>query len=160
MDVIVINLFFCLVLPNPAYPVVDGCNPGQYCVLEVHRQGILTCTVRGIRPKMKLIWQTFHESSSTEISFSDQETTVTTHEDDTFDVSVTANYNAKHSANDKITIECKVPDTEGNIFHLSSKLDLLFVTGEFLCYKGGIDHFPFSISKLTVFLIAYSNIMK
>ncbi|KAJ8049686.1 NLR family CARD domain-containing protein 4 [Holothuria leucospilota] len=118
--------------PNPAYPVVDGCNPGQYCVLEVQRQGILTCTVRGIRPKIKLMWQTFYESSSTQISFSDQETTVTTNEDDTFDVSVTAHFNAMHSSNDKIRIECKVPDTKENIFRLSSKLDLLFVPAKLM----------------------------
>ncbi|PIK42370.1 hypothetical protein BSL78_20767, partial [Apostichopus japonicus] len=43
-----------MVDPTPIFPVIDGCNHQQYCVLEKQPQDVLTCSVLGIRPKVVL----------------------------------------------------------------------------------------------------------
>lgn len=117
------------VFPVPAYLIVEGCNPNQYCVLEIERIGTLTCTARGIRPKVKLTWRNVFDSSSNKILFRSQQTTFITKEDGTFDVLHTVEYDASRVFHQKLTIECKVSAKEEKVFPLATKLDVLFVKG-------------------------------
>ncbi|KAJ8049687.1 Protein NLRC5 [Holothuria leucospilota] len=116
------------VIPVPAYPVVEGCSHEQYCVIEAKRQGTLTCTVKGIRPKVKLTWKPVYESGSEIISFQNQETTVTTNDDGTFDVSLTSHYTTDHTSTTRLTVECTVLQTDIQMLQLNTILDLVFVT--------------------------------
>lgn len=108
---------------------MEGCNPNQYCVLEIERVGILTCTARGIRPKVNLTWRNVFDSSSNGILFRSQQTTFITKEDSIFDVLHTVEYDASRVSHQKLTIECKVSGKEAKVFPLATKLDVLFVKG-------------------------------
>ncbi|KAJ8019125.1 hypothetical protein HOLleu_42491 [Holothuria leucospilota] len=112
------------VSPTPGYPVVDGCNHQHYCVLEVKREGSLTCKVMGIRPQIQLRWKTFHDSDVDLISFANQQLIVKDN-GETFDVSLTATYYVIDTSRDRLTIECKEREP-GHTFHLTTKLDLIF----------------------------------
>lgn len=110
--------------PIPLFPIVDGCSPERYCVLEVKHSGQLTCTVKGIRPEADLEWRVFHPDSSNLITFHDQRLNSKLL-GDTFDITLTSQFTVKNTANERITVECR---TTGPVqyFRLSSKFDLLF----------------------------------
>ncbi|KAJ8048891.1 NLR family CARD domain-containing protein 4 [Holothuria leucospilota] len=109
----------------PSYPMVEGCNPVQYCTLELPQSGHLKCTVTGIRPQVSLKWSVIQETESTMITFSDQQIEVTNN-GDTFDVSLTSMYNVKDVTVTRITAECKVSGSNEEIFDFPFKFDLHF----------------------------------
>ncbi|KAJ8023227.1 hypothetical protein HOLleu_35566 [Holothuria leucospilota] len=111
--------------PVPSYPIVEGCNNQQYCVLESDNEGSLTCKLKGIRPQVQLQWNTVLESDASSISFTNQHLTVT-ESGETFDVTLTSTYRVIDMSRDRLTIECKVPDSSEKLFNLTTKMDLLF----------------------------------
>ncbi|PIK42853.1 putative NLR family CARD domain-containing protein 4 [Apostichopus japonicus] len=50
---ITLHNVFVIVDPTPVFPVVDGCNHQQYCVLEKEPRDVLTCSILGTIPMMK-----------------------------------------------------------------------------------------------------------
>ncbi|PIK55939.1 hypothetical protein BSL78_07167, partial [Apostichopus japonicus] len=112
-----------IVDPIPAFPVVDGCNHQQYCVLEKEPRDQLTCSVLGIRPEVSLEWRAFRQE--TPIVFT-QHVLKVTKEGDGYDVSLTVNFDITLTAQDKITVECHVVGDNSELFGLSTKVDLLF----------------------------------
>ncbi|KAJ8050648.1 NACHT, LRR and PYD domains-containing protein 14 [Holothuria leucospilota] len=117
------------VLPVPEYPVIEGCNHEQYCVLTVEAEGRLTCKVKRIRPRVQLDLRKVFDQSSNVIEFYDKQlTTIGT--GDGFDVSLTSKYRIKDTSRKRVTIECRVVGTEIKDLDLSSKFDLLFMTVE------------------------------
>ncbi|XP_071838815.1 uncharacterized protein [Apostichopus japonicus] len=112
-----------IVDPLPAFPVVDGCNHQQYCVLEKEPRDQLTCSVLGIRPEVSLEWRAFRQE--TPIVFT-QHVLKVTKEGDGYDVSLTVNFDITLTAQDKITVECHVVGDNSEFFGLSTKVDLLF----------------------------------
>lgn len=113
-----------VVFPNPPHLIIEGCNHQQYCVLEVKAAGSLKCTVKSIRPQVELDFR----SSSELIHFYEKKITV---EDngDTFDISVISNYRFIGSPDSRTTVECGVINAAIGQLYLSTKLDLLFLTG-------------------------------
>ncbi|XP_071851915.1 uncharacterized protein [Apostichopus japonicus] len=109
------------VTPVPAYPVVDGCNHQQYCVLHVKQGDVLTCSVHGIRPEVKLEWKTFPDDAT--ISFSDQTHTVKQTED-TFDIVITSTISSASS--NRVTAICRVTESSNHQFDLSTTIDLFY----------------------------------
>ncbi|PIK41882.1 hypothetical protein BSL78_21279 [Apostichopus japonicus] len=107
----------------PAFPVVDGCNHQQYCVLEKELRDVLTCSVLGIRPEVTLEWRAFRQE--TPIVFT-QHAMKVTQKGDVYDVSLTVNYDITVAAQDKITVECHAVGENSELFSLSTKVDLLF----------------------------------
>ncbi|PIK42683.1 hypothetical protein BSL78_20466 [Apostichopus japonicus] len=91
-----------MVDPTPVFPVIDGCNHQQYCVLEKQPQDVLTCSVLGIRPKVALEWRAFREETA--IDFTQHQLTVT----------------------QRVTVECRAVGENAELFSLSTKVDLLF----------------------------------
>ncbi|KAJ8018891.1 hypothetical protein HOLleu_42873 [Holothuria leucospilota] len=116
------------VYPDPTYPVVDGCNHQQYCVLEVPLEGSLACTVKGIRPQVQLDITEVFERSSNVLQFYDKTITVKDH-GDTSDVLLTSKYRCHSVTESRLTVECKVVGTNIEELHLSTKFDLLFLHG-------------------------------
>ncbi|PIK47939.1 hypothetical protein BSL78_15209 [Apostichopus japonicus] len=112
-----------IVDPIPAFPVVDGCNHQQYCVLEKEPQDQLTCSVLGIRPEVSLEWRAFRQE--TPIVFTHNVLKVTK-EGDGYDVSLTVNFDITLTVQEKITVECHVVGDNSEFFSLSTKVDLLF----------------------------------
>ncbi|PIK53181.1 hypothetical protein BSL78_09934 [Apostichopus japonicus] len=107
--------------PVPAYPVVDGCNHQQYCVLHVKQGDVLTCSVHGIRPEVKLEWKTFPDDST--ISFSDQTHTVKQTED-TYDIVITSTISS--ASRNRVTAVCRVTESSNHQFDLSTTIDLFY----------------------------------
>ncbi|KAJ8018706.1 NLR family CARD domain-containing protein 4 [Holothuria leucospilota] len=121
------------VYPDPAYPVVDGCNHQQYCVLKVHSEGSLTCTVKGIRPRVQLDITEVFERSSNVLQFYDKTITIKDH-GDTSDVLLTSKYRCNSVTESRLTIECKVIGTNIEELHLSTKFDLLIFPERMIYY--------------------------
>lgn len=119
------NITFIAVTPIPGYPIIEGCNQEQYCVLEVDTKGRLTCTVRGIRPEVKLEWRVFHEESKELLIFHGQQVH-TRSNGDTMDVTLATEFTAKEIAEKRLTLECTAVGPSATYFDLSSKVDLLF----------------------------------
>ncbi|XP_071850906.1 uncharacterized protein [Apostichopus japonicus] len=120
-----IELYDVLVMvdPTPVFPVIDGCNHEQYCVLEKQPQDILTCSVMGIRPKMALEWRAFREE--TPIDFT-QHQFKETQRGDLYDISLTVNFDFTQTTKNKVTVECRAIGENAELFSLSTKIDLLF----------------------------------
>ncbi|KAJ8023818.1 Immune-associated nucleotide-binding protein 12 [Holothuria leucospilota] len=113
--------------PNPPYPVVEGCNHGQYCILEARREGNLKCSVFGIRPKVHLEWRSLHGHKLSSISFHRPNLTITK-KGGTFDVALNTRYRLERRYTNRLTIECIVAGQNANIFNISTKVDLVFET--------------------------------
>ncbi|XP_071851038.1 uncharacterized protein [Apostichopus japonicus] len=112
-----------MVDPTPSFPVIDGCNHQQYCVLEKQLQDVLTCSVLGIRPKVALEWRAFREETA--IDFTQHQFTVT-QMGDLYDISLTVNFDFTLTTQNKVTVECGAVGENAELFSLSTKVDLLF----------------------------------
>lgn len=109
----------------PADPVVEGCNNQQHCVLEEEYQGVLTCTVKNIRPQVELLWTTALAKEATAISFTDDHLIIDRN-GETFDVVLSSIYHINDKSRNKITVECVVSGPNKHLFNLSRKVDILF----------------------------------
>ncbi|KAJ8051018.1 NACHT, LRR and PYD domains-containing protein 1b allele 5 [Holothuria leucospilota] len=113
------------VQPVPAYPLIQGCNSNQHCVLEVEKEGILTCEIIGIRPLVKLEWKVPSSSQATLISFLSHQLTVKD-KGDTYDVTLTSLFRGRDSISGRITVECGVVEPNEIMYDLTTELHLLF----------------------------------
>ncbi|KAJ8051008.1 Protein NLRC5 [Holothuria leucospilota] len=114
-----------IVYPVPAYPLVNGCDHQQYCLLEVKREGFLNCTLLGIRPLVDIEWKVFHHGDTDLISFRQQRVTIIEN-GETFNVTVTTSYLSRVDSLDKITLECGVVEAKYG-FILPTKVEIEFV---------------------------------
>lgn len=114
--------------PVPAFPVIEGCNHQQYCVLEKQIQDVLTCTVSGIRPKVTLEWKVLGQDNA--ISFSEQTVTVT-QRDDRYDIILKAKLGIPVKPENRITVECIAVGENAEHFDLSTKIDVIFSNGKY-----------------------------
>ncbi|PIK38032.1 putative NLR family CARD domain-containing protein 4 [Apostichopus japonicus] len=112
-----------MVDPTPVFPVIDGCNHQQYCVLEKQPQDVLTCSVLGIRPKVVLEWRAFREETA--IDFTQHQFTVT-QMGALYDISLTVKFDFTLTTQNKVTVECSAVGENAELFSLSTKIDLLF----------------------------------
>lgn len=128
----VITKHLCLLLtvpPDPRYPVVKGCNHGQYCVLHIQQGDRVTCSILRIRPEVELQWkvvQTDHNA----VSFTDQIFTVKQN-GDTYDVVLISVVEYSLTTDNRITVKCSATGTHVEAFHLSTTLDLLIEKGKY-----------------------------
>lgn len=112
----------------PAFPVVVGCNPNQYCTIDTSaRSGNFTCKVEGIRPKVQLEWKEIVSgSSSQQITFRGHDTT-TDRRGDLFDVYLTSQYEIKSpKVESRITIECRIAGSNSDLFDAPARFDLQY----------------------------------
>ncbi|KAJ8021890.1 Interferon-induced very large GTPase 1 [Holothuria leucospilota] len=145
------------VQPFPVHPVVKGCNHQRNCVLEVHRSGILTCSVNGIRPVVKLEWKVSNETHSRSISFFNHTSSVITTSGETFNITLTSSYSVGFVK--QMTIECGVSGPDGDIFPVKSGVKLLFLPDltkqtEYSAFSTIIFAIVTSILFAAVFLLA------
>lgn len=91
--------------PDPAYPVVEGCNNKSHCVLDVDRKGNLTCSMTGIRPVVNLQWRESNETSSEQITFFDHTTRVT-EIGETFNITLTCSFKVNIMSLKQLTVKC------------------------------------------------------
>ncbi|KAJ8048538.1 Protein NLRC5 [Holothuria leucospilota] len=117
---------FVYVAPIPAYPVVDGCSHVQYCVMNVKREGVLTCSLKGVRPPVELEWSAIGQRSNA-ISFSDKKTTII-EEEGRFNIILTSKFYITHDTQTRLTVACVVIAHGFETFDLSTQLDLLYLT--------------------------------
>ncbi|KAJ8048584.1 hypothetical protein HOLleu_00950 [Holothuria leucospilota] len=115
--------------PNPPYPVVEGCDNDRYCVLEVGREGVVTCSLRGIRPEVQLELTTFQSDF---MDFWNEQLVVTEHTNGTYDISLTSDFTINLPPFNRVTVVCRTLSYE-----MSTQFDLLYHIGKIKCY----DHF-------------------
>ncbi|XP_071852231.1 uncharacterized protein [Apostichopus japonicus] len=112
-----------MVDPTPVFPVIDGCNHQQYCVLEKQPQDVLTCSVLGIRPRVVLEWRAVREETAIDFT---QHQFKETQMGDLYDISLTVNFDFTQTTQNKVTVECRAVGENAELFSLSTKIDLLF----------------------------------
>ncbi|KAJ8047938.1 NLR family CARD domain-containing protein 4 [Holothuria leucospilota] len=110
--------------PVLPYPVVEGCNKQQHCVLEVQQEGNLTCSVTGIRPQVQLEWKASDERTTQLVSFVKDKLTVNRNED-TFTVVLISQYRITSTLPTRFTLECTVAGS--NTFLGTTKVDMIYV---------------------------------
>ncbi|XP_071852639.1 uncharacterized protein [Apostichopus japonicus] len=110
--------------PVPPYPIIDGCDHVQYCVLTSGIKGSLTCSVKGIRPQIQLQWRAFRDEEKELISFSNQRSTAKIN-GDTSDIELTTDYETSPGRDKRITVECYAVGENVELFQLSTKVELL-----------------------------------
>lgn len=115
------------VLPDPPFPVVQGCSHSQLCVLMVNRTGSLKCTVTKILPKVQLDWREVSTSSSSSISFLRQKL-ITRNSGRTFDISLTADYIVTDQHAENLTVECSITGWKGYDLKHTTQLVLTFMS--------------------------------
>ncbi|PIK38582.1 hypothetical protein BSL78_24577 [Apostichopus japonicus] len=99
--------------PSPQYIIVEGCDNTQYCVLDVAREGNLTCSVRGIRPEVELQWRTY--GNYPDLSLTELERT-STEKGGIFDISLTTNFKILSAPERGITLECFIVGQNSDVF--------------------------------------------
>lgn len=117
--------------PVPAYLVVDGCDHTVYCVLETSDlTGILTCSVKGIRPEIQLEWRAYRQEETSMINFHNQQTQ-TKNNGGTSDITLTAEYEILKTPDGRLTLECAATEQNSEYFQLSTKIDLFLSSCKF-----------------------------
>lgn len=116
----------CIVIVNPVpfYPTVKGCNYQHNCTLVVNKEGNLTCSLNGIRPKVQLVWANVHGETLPLVSWLDSQTTVNI-KDVSYDVSVTSSFKIETTLSNPVTVECRVNGTFSEVFDIATRADLL-----------------------------------
>ncbi|PIK40517.1 hypothetical protein BSL78_22637 [Apostichopus japonicus] len=104
--------------PSPQYIIVEGCYHTQYCVLDVAREGNVTCSVRGIRPKVELQWRTYGNYPA--LSLTELERT-STEKGGIFDISLTTNFKILSAPERGIILECFIVGQNSDVFESSIK---------------------------------------
>ncbi|PIK37657.1 putative NLR family CARD domain-containing protein 4 [Apostichopus japonicus] len=104
--------------PSPPYIIVEGCDHTQYCVLDVAREGNVTCSVRGIRPEVELQWRTY--GNYPDLSLTELERT-STEKGGIFDISLTTNFKILSAPERGITLECFIVGQNSDVFKSSIK---------------------------------------
>ncbi|XP_071850822.1 uncharacterized protein [Apostichopus japonicus] len=99
--------------PSPPYIIVEGCDHTQYCVLDVAREGNVTCSVRGIRPEVELQWRTYENYPA--LSLTEMEKT-STEKGEIFDISLTTNFKILSAPERGITLECFIVGQNSDVF--------------------------------------------
>ncbi|KAJ8048625.1 NACHT, LRR and PYD domains-containing protein 14 [Holothuria leucospilota] len=107
----------------PSSPSVDGCMKQQYCVLNVETEGILKCSVTGIRPRVHLEWATNNMKDSHLIHFYDHQLTSNS-VGDVYDVVLTSRYRIEPKTRDILTLECRITGTNVTKIQQVAQVDL------------------------------------
>ncbi|KAJ8049590.1 NLR family CARD domain-containing protein 4 [Holothuria leucospilota] len=108
-------------------PIVHGCKEDNYCVLEGKTDGSLTCSLKGIRPKVLLELKTFHDRDGPLISFANQRLDVTSN-GDVYDITLTSTYHLKETKKDRVTLECRISKSNIQALQSATKFDVIFVS--------------------------------
>ncbi|XP_071853143.1 uncharacterized protein [Apostichopus japonicus] len=116
------------VSPSPPYLTIEGCNYQQYCVLEVEKEGNITCSVYGIRPEVELQWSYYSQDTDGLVIKGEQRKS--TQNANTFDISLTTNFIFSSTFKGRITIECITVGKYSDLFPFATKLDLLAIYGD------------------------------
>ncbi|KAJ8050543.1 NACHT, LRR and PYD domains-containing protein 14 [Holothuria leucospilota] len=112
----------------PAYPVVQGCNPLQYCVLSVPRAGHLNCSVKGIRPQVTLEWrQVVSDDFDASILFLKDKLSILSSPDGTYDILLTSEYDIQMAGQNRLTVECKISEKIPGLLNTGARLDLVII---------------------------------
>lgn len=109
------------VTPANSYPHVEGCNVQNPCIIDVPREGILTCTVAKIRPELSLEWKQLDVSSP--VLFYDQKFT-TQEEQGVFNLSLSSRYLVTDLSSEPIFVTCNSFRTDTTIFDRSTEVAL------------------------------------
>ncbi|KAJ8049876.1 NLR family CARD domain-containing protein 4 [Holothuria leucospilota] len=113
------------VYPDPPYPIVDGCNIQQHCVIVTQKEGSISCTLQEIHPQVKL---DFREISTSAVHFYDKALTVKESRG-AYDITLTAKYLFMDISQTRRSIECKAEGSPIHQFNLSTKFELILVHG-------------------------------
>ncbi|XP_071843125.1 uncharacterized protein [Apostichopus japonicus] len=138
-DHIALYHLFVYINPIPAYPVINGCRADQYCVLKVNQEGILTCSLHGIRPKVTLSWRTLYAKHSTAISFSKKEVEVVS-KGNTFDVVLTSTFKIITNDVSRLTLVCDTDGSTSEIPQWSTEFDLLILGNPVISTTSSLRH--------------------
>lgn len=112
--------------PEPPSVIIVGCLQDESCVLTVQEEGNITCTVRGVRPKIKLGWFTFLDEFSEYVSFSTQEE-ITEKVGDKYDVTLTSQYKLRDVPQKSLAVECRASGWDKSISNLDKTVVLHFI---------------------------------
>lgn len=112
------------VTPSHSYPVVEGCSYGARCILEVPRQGELTCMVAQVRPRLLLEWEVIDGA----VSLSDQEFNLK-EDEDIFNVSLSSFYRVNDPIRETITVRCTAFHPDFTRLDRSTLVTLMVVHG-------------------------------
>ncbi|KAJ8018536.1 hypothetical protein HOLleu_43425 [Holothuria leucospilota] len=123
--VLLINIQFVVT----AVPFVHGCTGHSYCVLDAETEGTLVCSLNGIRPKVLLVWKTLHEGDASLISFTNQQVEVRSI-GEVYDITLTSTYQMQEIRKDRITLECRISESNIPALQSSTKIDIIFSSGK------------------------------
>lgn len=112
--------------PDPPHLIINGCSFDQECIIQTERKGSLTCSLKGVRPKVRLTWRTLLRHYVTKISFTKVKLEANS-DGDTFDVSVTSDFEVEVSSGKNITVVCTVAEPYNELFNFTSEAELRVV---------------------------------
>lgn len=101
-------------------------------MLEVEKEGNITCSVYGIRPEVELQWSYYSQDTDGLVIKGEQRKS--TQNGNTFDISLTTNFIFSSTFKGRITIECIIVGKYFDLFPFATKLDLLAIYGKFLLH--------------------------
>lgn len=122
-------LYFLLVIPDPFYIDIKGCETGLNCTIGLGVTGSLTCSLFGVRPEVDLTWKTFHGIQSSMIHFFEEKKQVST-DGVTFDITLTSKYKHKALTKEPLVLECAVAGSHAHLFEASRKVQAIFIDGK------------------------------
>lgn len=117
------------IIPNPPYPIVDGCSHYLHCALYVTREGTASCSLKGTRPSMELEWEVVHASQKSLIKFSDHNYIVKKR-GFAYDVSLVSDFYVDKKARTTIAVLCKTRENANFPLQLSVKIYIVPLNGQ------------------------------
>lgn len=142
------------ILPESPSVIIEGCNPDERCVLNVHSTGNLTCSVKGIRPKVELQWFTLPEKDAKYISFFEHKES-TTMNGDTYDITVTSQYKLVDGTQTRLAVECRVSGWYIAVSALDQNIELQFLSEHITASSGWIIPVVLIILALIVVAVIF-----
>ncbi|KAJ8049864.1 hypothetical protein HOLleu_02789 [Holothuria leucospilota] len=112
-------------LPVPPFPIIDGCQSHLGCRIVAETGGNLTCSVKGVRPKVDLKWVVIGDSEVSTTFFKSHHLEAKKI-GNKFDVIVTSQYQLKQSGLQTVTVECRCNGSEIEALMLVTTLELYF----------------------------------
>lgn len=91
--------------PSPSHPVIPGFDNKESSFLRVETEGNLSCTLKGVRPKVKMEFRASNERDISAISFLCHQLTIEKL-GETFGIVLVSSYELKNRVGEKINVEC------------------------------------------------------
>lgn len=130
------------------FPSVNGLDDQQHVVLDVTREGTLTCSMDGVSSNVELDWNYINRDSRT-IELHGQRHSSVVNGDGTYNITSITTYEAIDDSIQSVILKCRVLNNADDLYPLYTTVELNFPT------VGKTSAYSTYVSIFCVFILVY-----